>query len=240
MPKSVEIKINVVGDALRTLRKLSLSDGDERSVWFLEDLTRGLPTLTPLLSEGVILRLRGNADGTMDSTAKLRPCRMSQLAEPWASGVSLGDDGEYRIEGDWTGSRRVTAASCVAPLTTEAFTAVVGGGDPLMALSPWQLAFLSACASIRVNPSGLRALGPIAATQWKDVEIGGLDARVERWTVGPLDFVELSVQVKETAQISQDQHAFEAAVGALHLTIDKNKDSKTKVVLDHLCSAKLG
>lgn len=238
MAKSVEIKINVEGDASRTLKTLNLSDGGERSIWFLEDLTAGLASLTPLLSEGVIIRLRGNADGTTDSTVKLRPCRISQLSEPWTSAVSLEDDGEYRIEGDWTGSRRVTAASCVAPLAAEAFTDVVGGGDPRMVLSAWQMAFLAACAPIRVNPSGLRALGPIAARQWKDVDIGGFDARVERWTVGPLDFVELSVQVKEGGEISQDQRAFESAVRGLDLTIDESKDSKTQVVLEHLSAAK--
>lgn len=90
------------GEVDNALRTLGLDDGDRRWVWFLEDLTPGVTAL-PLLSAGVIVRLRLNprinAPDEADSAIKLRPARRSQLLPPW-HGPHQDDDGKYRIEAD--------------------------------------------------------------------------------------------------------------------------------------------
>jgi hypothetical protein len=70
-----------------------------------------------LLSAGVILWLRSNAD---ESTVKLGPCRRRQLVDQWTRSHPKDRDGfEYKIERDWAGDRHVLAASAVAQPKTE-------------------------------------------------------------------------------------------------------------------------
>jgi hypothetical protein len=113
-PDPIEIKVNISGDVEPALAALGLGDGKQRKVWFLDDLTEGVRQPLPLLSEGIILRLRRRDNGKEESTAKLRPCRRSQLAGSWAA--TPPDDEQYRIEGYWSRARHVLAASCVADL----------------------------------------------------------------------------------------------------------------------------
>ena len=54
-PDPIEIKVNIGGDIDAALAALGLGDGESRQVWFLEDLTEGVPAL-PLLNAGIIVR----------------------------------------------------------------------------------------------------------------------------------------------------------------------------------------
>jgi len=235
----VEIKINVAGDVSSALDTLGLSDGRPRSIWFLEDLTPGLPSPHPLLAAGLILRLRINDDRRGDSTVKLRPCRRSQLSGRWTQADEKKDEWEYKIEGDWAGPRRVLAASLVSTVPPGDLSAVAAGADPSAAFDPLQSEFLSDAGPIRVNVGALVALGPIAATRWKKVDLDGLEVTAERWIVGPLDFLELSIRVEpgEGDPVKQ-QAAFEDAVVGHHLAIATDKNSKTQMVLEHLAAAR--
>ena len=87
----VEIKVNVAGPVQDALTILGLNGGDERRIWFLEDLTPGLDPALPLLNAGVILRVR--SDTSADSTVKLRPCRRTQLTEATRNAYFVFDSG---------------------------------------------------------------------------------------------------------------------------------------------------
>jgi hypothetical protein len=237
--EAVEIKVNVAGKVPPALKTLALSGGDERLIWFLEDLTPGLPTPHPLLTGGVVLRLRSDDSGAGDSTVKLRPCRRSQLSEPWTQGREKKGKWEYRIEGDWTGPRRVLAASLEKTLPAATFASgIADAADASAAFDERQVTFLDACALIPVNLSALVPLGPITSTRWKDVDLGGLTVNAERWQIAGLDFLEMSIRVKNGSRDgAAQQAAFQAAVRAKSLRIDESKDSKTQMVLQHLASA---
>ena len=83
----VEIKVNVAGPVQDALTILGLNGGDERRIWFLEDLTPGLPQHLPMLETGQIFRVRldekKNGSWEADATVKLRPARRTQLPHPW-------------------------------------------------------------------------------------------------------------------------------------------------------------
>ena len=82
-PDAIEIKVNIGGDVEHALTALDLNGGKQRRVWFLDDLTEGVRPPLPLLSAGLILRLRRRENGKEESTIKLRPCRRSQLTGSW-------------------------------------------------------------------------------------------------------------------------------------------------------------
>ena len=178
----IEIKVNIAGAVPEAIELLSLDEGKAREIYFVEDLTPGLSSPFPLFAAGVVLRLRREADGTGDSTVKLRPCRRSQLASAWSETAAADDDWEYRIEGDWAGSRHVLAASFVKELAADDLEA--GLKDPVSAFAAQQLAFIEANAVIRINLAALTVLGTIAATRWTKIEVGSVnDVNAERWQV---------------------------------------------------------
>jgi hypothetical protein len=233
----VEIKVTLADAVDDGLTMLGLDHGLPRSIWFLEDLTPGVRDQLPLLSAGVVLRLRSNPGGKDDSTIKLRPCRRSQLPPRW-SRKQDADDLEYRIEADWAGHRHALAASCVQTLTSGRSSEITSSdGDLEKGFVPPQLEFMAECADVRVNIAGLVALGPIAATRWKDVDLEGFDVTAERWTVGDLDFLELSIRVKNSAQAAAQQSAFEATIRTLGLSFPDEQETKTRQVLEHLAHA---
>ncbi|MET1088444.1 MAG: hypothetical protein ABWY04_15210 [Arthrobacter sp.] len=227
----VEIKVNVAGPAADALSALELAGGSSRQIWFLEDLTPGFEPALPLLAAGVLLRLRrGQSD---DSTIKLRPCRRTQLPPEWTDKIVSGDAFEYRVEADWTGERRSLAASAVRELEQGLIGDVtLDGADPGLLFDRRQQDFIRSCADFRVAFGGLTPLGPIEATKWKKVAIGEFETNVERWTVGSLDFLEVSIRSEDNPE--QHQHRFESAIRAAGLTIDDSPDSKTRRVLVEL------
>jgi hypothetical protein len=236
----VEIKVNVDGGVPGALDTLGLGDGRARSIWFLEDLTPGLSSPHPLLTAGLVLRLRSDDDGECDSTVKLRPCRRSQLTGRWTRADQDKDAWEYKIEGDWAGPRRVLAASLVSTVpSAKLSTSVADGGDPGAPFDRRQRELLSEAGPIRVNLGALVPLGPIAATRWKKIDIDGFSVSAERWQVGPLDSLELSIRVEAGEDDpAKQQAAFEAAVRAHHLRVAANKDSKTQMVLKQLAASR--
>jgi hypothetical protein len=227
----VEIKVNVAAPVQDALTILGLDGGDERRIWFLEDLTPGLDPALPLLNAGVILRVR--SDTSADSTVKLRPCRRTQLTDDWTEDIQDEDEFEYRVEEDWAGPRRSLAASAVQDLDPGLVTAVTEDeADPETLFGKRQRRFLSDCADLRISLDAVTALGPVRAKKWKDIAIGDFEANVERWQAGDLDFLELSIRVEDDAE--QQQRDFEAAIQNLGLAIDDNSASKTRRVLAEL------
>ncbi len=239
-PEPIEIKVNIAGDVDKALSALRLGDGQPREVWFLEDLTEGARPALPLLNAGIVLRLRRrrkNGGKTKeDSTVKLRPCRRSQLVGPWNRPL----DPDYRIEGDWSRSRRVLAASHGADLDSGAIGRALDGGEIADVFTDQQRAFLAASADIGVALSGVTALKPIAAVKWEGISVGDVHEAVnqvvaERWTVAGLDFLELSIRV-ETGELgaAAAQQKLTKAVESVGLVIDDGDESKTARVMKRL------
>ena len=228
----IEIKVNVAGAVPEAIEALSLDQGEAREIYFAEDLTPGLSSPFPILAAGVVLRLRREADGRGDSTVKLRPCRRSQLTTDWSEPAEEKDSWEYRIEGDWAGTRHVLAASYVKELATADLKA--GLNDPATAFTSRQTALIDECAAIRINLAAVTVLGPISATRWTKIKVGSVGkVNAERWQVGTLDFLELSRRVDADEAAKAQAELVSAAVGA-GLTIDRSVASKTEQVLELL------
>lgn len=230
----VEIKITVdvgVDHAVDELCRGPATPG--RLIWFLEDTTPGLESPLPLLTAGVILRLRSNEHGKDDSTVKLRPCRRSQLAEGWNQSWENGGL-KFRIEQDWAGERRCLAASCVAKSRGGTVSEVVH--DPtryVEAFAERQLEFLAECSDLVMSLPGLTVLGPIRATTWEETVVEG--AVAERWTVGTEDFLELSIRCDDPTTAKDQQAAFERAVRE-RVEPESSGRPKTRRVLECLAT----
>ncbi len=253
----IEIKITVGGDPAQSppgtvdkaVQDLELSGGRARRIWFLEDLTPGLPQHLPMLGTGQIFRVRldekMNGGWEADATVKLRPARRTQLARPWNRAHSADDetDGyEYRIEEDWAGTRRCLAASVKVDIDPERVTpdqvptcSRQSRFRPQEVFSEQHQRFLAACADRGVVLDALTALGPIEATRWKDVEVGKFTTMVERWTLEGLDFLELSIQLEAGSKADPLDRliAFSTAVAARGLNPFSRQETKTRRVLEY-------
>ena len=238
----VEIKVTLGGDATGSaVQQLDLPGEPPWQIWFWEDITPGSGPATPLLDVGVILRARDKAGGDDDATVKLRPCRRSQLTDHWLAAhegeTEDGDEWEVKIEADWSGHRRVLAASHTCERPGGVVREAGGGRRPVEELlSRDQLAFLRDGAGTAINLRTLTALPPVTATRWKKLTAAprGLDVRAERWTVGDLDFLELSVVADDPGEAREKQAALTDFVQSQGLVVDPDQQSKTRQVLEHL------
>jgi hypothetical protein len=118
---AVEIKVTVWADGIQAAAEafeLEHAEKRHRTIYFCEDLTGpDGPAGLPLLTHGIILRLRRNKGRREDITAKLRPCRDSQLTQRWINAREDEDeDWDFRVEGDWAGPRHVISASLEAKI----------------------------------------------------------------------------------------------------------------------------
>jgi hypothetical protein len=235
----VEIKVTVEGDQTSSaVHALRLPDDVPRwQIFFCEDVTAGVSAGTPLLDLGVVLRARQKPDDTDDTTVKLRPCRRSQLTDDWLADregeTDSGDTWENEVEADWSGERRVLAASCSAERADGVLRDGGRGVRSADALfSARQVAFLRDCGGVQVNLRTLTVLPPVAATRWKKVEGAppDLEVRAERWTVADLDFLELSV-VADIEDARERQAGLTEYVRSLGLVVGERAHSKTESVL---------
>jgi hypothetical protein len=238
----IEIKVTLGRDQTESaVQKLNLPSGRPRwQIYFCEDVAAGISPGTPLLDGGVILRARDKPGGKDDATVKLRPCRRSQLTDRWLAATEGetddGDKWEFKLEADWSGDRRVLTASHTTGRPEGVVTGVGrkrGSVEDLFVAE--QLAFLRDCAGVAINLGTLTILPPVTATRWKSVEKAPpeLEVRAERWTVGDLDFLELSVVANLDGAWTK-QEALTGFVHSLDLVADPDQESKTRQVLEYL------
>lgn len=235
----VEVKVTLAGDQTdRAVQRLGLPPDRPRwRIYFCEDVTEGGSAVPPLLTAGVVLRARDKADDKDDVTVKFRPCRRSQLTDRWLAveegETEDGDEWEVKVEADWSGDHRVLAASH----TTERPEGTVSGEWRSAAdlLVPEQRAFLRDCAPIAINLETITLLPPVTAIRWRSVDAApaGLDPRAERWTIGDLDFLELSVAC-DLDEARSKQDALTGLLHSLGLPVDLDQPSKTRQVVQHL------
>ncbi|MEO8222930.1 MAG: hypothetical protein ABI563_19365 [Specibacter sp.] len=238
---AVEIKFNVDASGLpAAMEALELNDAEarHRTIYFFEDLTGSDgPAGLPLLTNGIILRLRGNNGHRGDVTVKLRPCGGDQLTRRWLK-ADKGDGWSFRVESDWAGPNQTTSASLEAKIAEDAVDAVLmqGSGIPLV---PEQGRFLEDCARVRVDQSQLTPLGPIGGTKW-DLTLKGQEIAAEQWVVGDrLRFLELSIRVTpEEAPVAQQ--ALEKLLRKCRIDLDSVHETKTRLVMEYLASASSG
>jgi hypothetical protein len=229
----VEIKATFAGvRAESASRVLGLPEGvPPWLVYFCEDVDPAASPTTPLLDAGVVLRARARPQGSDDTTVKLRPCRRSQLTERW-----LAETDDLKLEADWAGDRRVLAASYSKDRRGPSVSEIVEEQRPVRDLfTDKQREFLADCAEIRVNLAVLTVLPPVTAIRWKTVESAppALDLRAERWIVGDLDFLELSVAVPADEALARQQrlHGFCSSLG---LDVERRQETKTRLVMNYL------
>ncbi|MFG1932665.1 hypothetical protein ACGFK1_18780 [Mycobacterium sp. NPDC048908] len=250
MRRAVEVKVNVEGAVADALAALRIDGGEtiKRQIWFADDHDGVLRGDLPLLARGVIIRFR-SGDEPDDLTVKLRPCDERNLVGRWQHGIE-GEEFEYRIEGDWAGSRHSVAASAVGKHGQGALLAAVGqDAEPATVLSRDQREFVEQCVHPTVCLDRLIALGPIAATKWADRTIGNVEkVCIERWTVGDLDLLELSIRVKQKdeenaedfeSRVGQKQRQLQAAVRADGVQIADREENKTQLVMNTLAGLRL-
>ncbi|MFD5270405.1 hypothetical protein [Streptomyces sp. NPDC058335] len=242
----IEIKVNIEGDVPAAVSSLGGSRGPmtSRRIWFAEERDSAAEGRVPLLDAGVILRLRigGNRD---DLTVKLRPCTREQLVGRFSAPFEA-EPFTYKIEEDWSGHRRVMAASLVHAHPAGTLSdAVEPGADPAASVDAVQDQFLHACAPA-VPLEGLVALGPVHSTKADDVPLDDLEVDLEVWSVTGLDFLEVSIRVKPnddddldtfTARAEREQRKLEDAVRERGVALSEHSDSKTRRVLTALAAA---
>jgi hypothetical protein len=234
----VEIKVSFSREqTAKAVAEFDLpSRPDSWRIHFCEDLNPAAPG-TPLLDLGVILRARIRPDDDDDVTVKLRPCRGSQLTDRW-----INETDKLKVEGDWAGNRHVLAASHTEERPEAVIPGVVAQQRPLSDLfTDQQLQFLADCAGAAINLDALTVLSPVTAVRWKKVAVAPpeLGLRAERWTVGDLDFLELSA-VAPIEEASAKQAAVLQFVRSLGLYIPEEQEPKTRQVMEHLVRASLG
>jgi hypothetical protein len=240
----VEIKLNIDAsraDVIAALRQRPTA-GSTRQIWFAEERAGVENGQLPLFENHVVVRLRSGG-GPDDLTVKLRPCVHEQLLGRWADSFETKVL-EYRIEGDWSGQRRMLAASAVGERMRGSLLEMVGPfADPAAAITIKQRQFLKLCGPPDVRVDHLVALGPIVSTKWTDVEIGECTVDVERWITADLDVVELSLRVAPTKHESSaefevraagEQRRLAEAASDLGLPLDAYGETKTQRVLASL------
>jgi hypothetical protein len=235
----VEIKANIAGERTQeALQSIGLPPGGPPwQIYFCEDVTAGLSVAMPLLEAGVILRARRKPGGKDDSTVKLRPCRRSQLSDHWLA-AKKGEGWELKVEADWAGERRSLATSFTADRSDG-----VGRGEGAVKdlFVDDQLDFLRDCAPIRINLGTLSVLPPVTATRWGTVAAAPapLKLRAERWTVGDLDFLELSTVAPVEEAVAR-QELLVGFVDSLDVGPLPDQENKTRQVLRQLVERVLG
>ena len=96
------------------MQALDPADGAPWKIFFVEDITTGLCSGTPLLDQHLIVRARQKTKGRDDVTIKFRPGRRSQLTDSWLATTKSVDgdlDSELKIEEDWAHERQVLSIS---------------------------------------------------------------------------------------------------------------------------------
>jgi hypothetical protein len=237
-PDNVEIKATVDGTHVGAgIQAFGLSaEGRNRRIYFCEDVSPVAPLATPLLDSGVVIRLRENDGRKDDSTIKLRPCRGSQLADPWFR--SATGDSHIRVEIDWAGTRRVLAASFEVELARGAIAAARDSQDPLGdLLVDEQRRFLADCSNARINIDALTVLPPVIGTRWRSQTAPpdpAFEIVAERWTVtDAMTFLEFSIRVP-MGEADRAKREFEKLLFDRGLRVEAAQETKTKRVLEHL------
>jgi hypothetical protein len=242
-PANAEIKATVskaAVDQALDLLQLQPSDAEKLQVCFAEDSPDGVTPQTRLLNEHIILRARQRPDDRDDCTVKIRPCRISQIT-PKLLALSADEDSGFKLEADWAGDN-VLAASFTVDLPGHPVARARAERKPLSSLfTNEQADFLRDCADAQVNLEALTLLDKtVIALRWKPSRFDGATTadkiRAERWSVGELDFLELSI-LAPVADAQQEQAKLIVFLHAKGIQPPDVQVTKTQQVLRVLVGA---
>jgi len=236
----VEIKVTLdegwVDNGLAAFH-LDLAVAERRRIWFCEYRRgSGGPAALPLLARGLILRVRSRSGHADDSTLKLRGPEGCVDPEAWRRRAQAFT-GRSRIEGDWAGRRRLVSASLDNDIDGDRIEEVLAEQPPpvLRLFSKEQESLAHDCLFSLDN---LDLLGPIRAWKWDQPGMA-LEPQIaaELWEVDDtLRFLELSIRVEENPVSAQKE--LEDIVRNLGLEIASEQETKTRIVLERLASAR--
>jgi hypothetical protein len=231
---AVEIKLNFgaaqVEEAMQVFG-LDVAAAKPRQIWFGEN-RGGLdgPGALPLLGRGIILRVREKKSS--DVTLKIRgPDGCINLLAWQKRTHDLGK--LAKVEGDWSGPRRLVSASLDGELDDEARRELNSPSPSVKRLLSDEQRLLA--RELLVPLAQVDLLGPIEALKWDPEQDHGIAA--ELWNVGEnLRFLEVSIRVTADPVAAMKNLEQRAVASGLHL--DALPETKTSTVLRYLANAK--
>jgi hypothetical protein len=234
----VEIKVTLGGEMVdrgRQAFRIGLAQAERRSIWFAERLVRGgEPVALPLLSRGMIIRVRQREGEDDDATLKLRGPEGCIDPDLWRRRTrSFGK--RAKLEGDWAGKRRLLSASLDGKVEGGRIEEVIAGRPQQVKqlLSDAQRAL---AAEWLLPLDQVRLLGPVRAAKWRPGTGQLGDIAAELWEAGDrLRFLELSV-LAEDDPVGHQQR-LEETVRRHSLEVDPEAETKTRRVLEHFAAA---
>lgn len=223
-----ELKVTIAPgaiDATRDLLGLDADDGERREVWFYD---------TPALdgfAAGLVLRARKVIDDDDDSTVKLRPLGVDEVAATWPGTAG------FKCETDATPTRSVSSCSLTVAQDQGEIDAVADGDRAIDRLFSSAQERLLVEQAPDVSWGALVALGPTDVVVWK-IEGGSLPAPMtaEWWRLPAGDLLELSIKVPEDEVAA----GFDALLGWLDargLALDGTQETKTRRALEEHAAA---
>jgi hypothetical protein len=233
----VEIKVTLAAEMVdrgRQAFRIGLAQAERRSIWFGELLASQGDQELPLLSRGVIIRIRQREGEDDDATLKLRGPEGCIDPDLWRGRTeSFGK--RAKLEGDWAGRRHLVSASLDGKIEGGRITEVLSE-------QPQQVKRLLSEAQRALADEWLlplddaRLLGPVKAAKWRP-GMGQLgDIAAELWEVGDeLRFLELSVLAKEDP--AGRLQRLEELVRSHSLAVDLEAETKTRTVLEFFAAA---
>lgn len=243
---AAEIKISFSGVEAREATaalKLQGGEGRRRTIHFWDSPRKGGDGISlPFLKRGVSFRLRMDdedhgSEREMDMTVKLRPC--PPLPPEWQKNLKDEDeDWEFKIEEDRTGPafKPVLSASLQADMQVDdelvesALRPERGALDQLLA-KPHRHLLRDAMGLEKDDFKGLRALGPVHATRWKqDWDTFVPSVAIEEWTIKDLRFLEVSVRVR-VADAATTEKLLTQALRNRDVDPPRTGEMKTQAVL---------
>jgi hypothetical protein len=233
----VEIKVTLAAEMVELGRqafRIGLAQAERRSIWFGELLASDDGQNLPLLSRGVIIRIRQREGEDDDATLKLRGPEGCIDPDLWR-GRTKSFGKRAKLEGDWVGRRHLVSASLDAKIAGGRITEVLNE-------QPNQVKRLLSDAQRALADEWLlpldeaQLLGPVKAAKWRP-GMGQLgDVAAELWEVGDrLRFLELSVLAREDPVGRQQR--LEELVRSHSLEVDLEAETKTRTVLEFFAAA---
>lgn len=236
----IEIKVTVKPDQIRlaeALLQLDPREAELREIYFYEDVEEFCTTgKLKLLDQHIILRARKKKNAPDDSTVKFRPVESTQRFLKWKSYE------DFKLEGDWVGTRQVVAASLTAEQQRGEIIAVAEGRRAVHKLfSEAQERFLQDESASPIQFERLEALGPIEAYKWQVDPPPGLESAIaaEYWKLpDQTAFLELSIRAKPAVAL-RAQVDFTHYLQEHRLDPKGVQETKTQTVLkyfaEHQC-----
>jgi hypothetical protein len=234
----VEIKVTLGAEMVergRQALRIGLAQAERRSIWFAERLARHAdPVGLPLLSRGVIIRIRQREGEDDDATLKLRGPEGCIDPDLW-HGRTRSFGKRAKLEGDWAGKRHLLSASLDSKVESGRIEEVVV--EPPQQVKRLLSEEQQALAEEWLLPlEEVQLLGPVRAAKWRPGTGQLGDSAAELWEVGDrLRFLELSVLAKDDPLGHQQR--LDELVRSHSLEVDPEAETKTRTVLEHFAAA---